>query len=48
MEVTHCETFDFFENLMKEKAERAGEEFLSESNVYTSENLWRRHVLKGI
>ncbi|CAJ1370771.1 unnamed protein product [Effrenium voratum] len=37
--VSDCETFDWLENLMKDKATRMGEEFVAWANPFTSETL---------
>lgn len=37
--VTDCDTYDYFEELMKDKAARSGQEFFAPDNIYTSENL---------
>ena len=37
--VSDCDTYDYFEELMKDKAARSGREFFAPDNIYTSENL---------
>lgn len=37
--VSDCDTYDYFEELMKDKAARSGQEFFAPDNIYTSENL---------